>query len=210
MRGDITIVGALVLSSICFAQAVTHWPRVRPEDKSFHVSLPAADPGVKMAIKDQSGREIYEIACGTYATPFGAFDYSGEFECMLQSIPSSSYSTLFTEYTNQDRDWESRARFFANEIAPPCGEIPDFGLNRTFRLRGMKVTLAMSNVVFSGHGKEQKIKSFRFNIKVAQDPAANTPITQPPLLNKKWKRLPCTLDDSVKVHFRASATTKEP
>src|ERR1700739_4857377 len=91
-----------ILSIVSTAQGASHWPSVKPETGDFHVSLPTADPNVAMTIFSPTGKALYRITCGTYSTPFGVFDYSGEFECRLQSIPASTYSTLFTEYLNQD------------------------------------------------------------------------------------------------------------
>lgn len=192
----------LIMSS---AYATSNWPRVKPEFYSFHIALPASDPQVIITISDKTGKALYQLQCGTDETPNEDFAYSGDFECMLQTIPPDyTYSTLFTEIRHQDRDWESRARFFTNEVTAPCDEVPDFGKVRSFRLRGMKVTLAMSNVVLSGAGKNQKLKSFDFIVTVAGDPTAMTAIAQPPILDPKWKRLPCRLDESVPVYFRTS------
>ena len=42
------------------------------------------------------------------------FDYSGDFECRLSSVGDhDTYSTLLTEDAHQNRDWESRGRFFS-------------------------------------------------------------------------------------------------
>jgi hypothetical protein len=185
--------------------AADSWPSVRPQERSYHVELPSAKPGVGLTIRNLKGLAVYTIECGTYATQKPSFDYSGEFECILQRVsPAHEYSTYFTEEPHQSSDWESRARFFAYEVADPCGQIPDFGRTRSFRLRGMKIVLAMSNIVFRGAGADQKLKSFDFRISVEKDPSAVTPITEPPLLDPKWKDFPCKLDNSVSVHFRAS------
>jgi hypothetical protein len=68
----------------------------------------------------------------------------------------------------------------------------------------MKVTLAMSNVLFSGAEKNQKLKSFDLSVIVEDDPSAKTKIAQSPVLDPKWKKLPCKLNESVPVHFRTS------
>ncbi len=180
------------------------WPIIRPVEQTYHVNNPD-QAGVTLTIRTPTGSVIYKIDCGNGDTPDNAFsfDFSGDFECLLQTVPPDySFSTYFTENPHQDRDWQSRARFFASEVADPCAQIPDLGRIRTFRLRGMKVTLAMSKISLLGQGKELHLKSFDFRIAADVDPTARTNITEPPQVEAKWKSLPCKLDNSVPVHFR--------
>jgi hypothetical protein len=180
------------------------WPTIQPVERTYHVESPDK-PGVTLTIRTPTAGAIYRVDCGNGDTPDGAFgfDFSGDFECRLQTVPPNySFSTYFTENPRQDRDWQSRARFFAHEVIEPCAQIPDLGRIRTFRVRGMKITLAMSNISFSGDGKEPHLRSFDFRIAAEVDPTARTAITEPPLIDAKWKSLPCPLDNSVSVHFR--------
>lgn len=195
---------AILLPSSCAAQK---WPAVAPVERSYHVQLPTADPQVELTIKDPSGKPAYKVECGTKDSTIKDFDYSGDFECRLVSLyEPMKYSTLFTENPKQDRDWESRARFFSNELAKPCSEIPDFGDVRSFRLRGMKVVLGMHNIVFAEQGKDKMLKSFDFQISVEDDLGATTAIAQPPVVDPRWKKSPCTLDASTRVHFGSPST----
>jgi hypothetical protein len=80
-----------------------------------------------------------------------------------------------TDNPFQSRDWESRARFFAYELTGKCGDYPDFGLIRHFRLRGMQLTLSLSNVVIvSGH-----LRSLDLAVRAAVDHSAVSAIAQP-------------------------------
>jgi hypothetical protein len=195
------IISCLLIFASC-SYAAHNWPGIAPEAHQYHVILPTATPNVSLTIRTPAGSPAYTIECGTLDTPTSSFAYSGEFECLLQTVPPNySFSTYFTENPHQDRDWESRARFFADEVADPCGEIPDFGRIRTFSLRGMKVTLTMSNITFSSQGKGQTITAFDFLIRVENDSTATTQIAKPPIPDAKWRELPCMLDRSVSVHF---------
>jgi hypothetical protein len=196
---------AVLIPSMCAAQQ--QWPVIAPVERTYHVQLPAANPGVELTIKSRTGEPSYKIECGTKDSAIKDFDYSGDFECRLVSLyEPMTYSTLFTENPKQDRDWESRARFFSNELTKPCGEIPDFGDVRSFRLRGMKIVLSISNIVFGEQGKDRSLKSFDFRISTEDDPGATTAITQPPIVNPRWKKAPCTLDASTSVHFGSPTT----
>jgi hypothetical protein len=180
------------------------WPVIQPIEQDYHVEN-FDKPIVTLTIRTRAGSAAYKIDCANGDTPDDVldFDFSGDFECLLQTVPTNhSFSTYFTENPHQDRDWESRARFFASEVADPCGQIPELGRTRTFRVRGMKIILAMSNIAFSGQGKELHLKSFDFRIAVEADGTAKTKITEPPLIDTKWKALPCKLDNSVPPHFR--------
>ncbi len=209
MKIAIGILFTFLLCSAGVVHAAQPWPEIQSARQTFHIELPSAQPDVNFVIRSRAGRAAYKIDCGTYETPIGAFDYSGEFECRLISLYQlMKYSTLFTENPHQDADWESRARFFAKEVVDPCGQIPNFGRVRTFALRGMKVTLELSDIRFAGQGKDLKLKSFDFTISVDEDKNAQSAIAEPPLLDPKWKALLCPLDDSVTPHFRGDASNK--
>src|SRR6266849_157803 len=148
-------VAACIVLSVTGTLAAQSWPTIQPQERRYHVGLPTAKSGIELAIRSREGSPVYTIECGTYATSKHGFDYSGEFECVLQTIPPDyTYSTYFTEDPQQSSDWESRARFFASEIADPCGQVPDFGRTRTFRLRGLKIILTMLNIIFKGQGSD--------------------------------------------------------
>jgi hypothetical protein len=203
----------LLLLSVGSGVSAPSWPTIQPVAKTYRIEI-ADKPRLTLTILNEAGSAaVYRINCATPDTPADVFnfDFSGDFECMLQTVPPDfTFSTYFTENVHQDRDWESRARFFAREVALPCGAIPDFGGIRSFRLRGMNVTLAMFNISFLGEGDALRLKSFDFQITVTRDPSARTKITEPPLIAPEWKQMPCRLDNSVPVHFRMDEKEKSP
>jgi hypothetical protein len=139
----------LLLLSVGSGLSAQSCPRIQPVAKAYRIEV-ADKPRLTLTILNEAGSAaVYRINCATSDTPDDVFkfDFSGDFECMLQTLPPDfTFSTYFTENVHQDRDWESRTRFFAREVALPCGGIPDFGRIRSFRLRGMNVTLAMFNI----------------------------------------------------------------
>jgi len=119
------------------------------------------------------------------------FDYSGDFECRLSSIPNrDTYSTLFTEDAHQSRDWESRGRFFAASIRGACARIPEFGTHRTFRLRGMRVGLQIVDPVFDKAGG---LASLKLAVTVTRDPHAQRPVAESVPLPKTGASDECKL-----------------
>jgi hypothetical protein len=112
------------------------------------------------------------------------FDWSGDFECRLTSLYShDSFSTLFADNPRVTRDWDTRARFLAEELIGSCASYPEHGALRHFRLRGMTITLSIHDVVFDSTLMDNgdlrpSLKSFRFVISVERNPAVHSSLTQ--------------------------------
>jgi hypothetical protein len=85
----------------------------------------------------------------------------------------NTYSTLLTEDPHQSRDWESRGRFFAADLRGACAGIPQFGAIRSFRLRGMDLTLRVSDQKFAESGE---LESLALTVTVRPDAEASRPI----------------------------------
>lgn len=199
-------------TSCAFSQGT--WPSVKPVDKTALMVLPDIDNPNRF--EQQSGSRtidvvvvtprdipIYKIECGTPDRSNGhVFEYSGDFQCrMIPWGKESSSSDLLSEVPKSTHDWQSRARFFANEVLGLCGSVPDFGRVRTFRLRGMKITLTMSNVEADESGRVPTLREFDFRVAITPDPTAVSHIAEPPVVDPKWRSTKCPLDDSVEVHF---------
>ena len=149
---------------------------VRAKKRSFNVSdLPLAD--VKMVVESTRNTGLYLLQChsaGYRGDP--DFDYSSDFECRLSSIRHKDvYSTLLTEDPQQSRDWESRGRFFSAQLRGECALIPEFGATRHFRLRGMELTLKVTNTSFANH---EGLRSLRLTVVVKPDATAQTAIAE--------------------------------
>ncbi len=187
---------------LMFSTAVA-WGPIRPVIKTVHVA-DASTARFVLPIRSSGGQIIYILACyGPKSQPgTNDFVYDGDFESRLteEGKKLSAYSTLLTEDPNQSRDWESRARFFGSELEGQCGEIPEFGRKRDFLLRGMRISLQISGPVFSSN---QKLESFTFTVSVQNDsePLAQGQIASTAAISRRWKDLPCKLDNSVTPHF---------
>lgn len=170
----------LLLSVARLALAAQGWPPIQPVTKTYHF-LDASKAAVDLSILSGDSRPVYRIQCHQFGYEDPAFDYSGDFECRLTSLYSKeTYSTLFTDDPKQSRDWESRARFLSEELAGSCADYPEYGRVRTFRLRGMKITLALSDVVLDLSTQPRPtLKSFDLRISIASDPAATSAIAAP-------------------------------
>jgi len=184
---NILAVFALLLFSVCIGQAsIEAWPIVVPLKQSM-VFPDARKAEARFTIVSGEGKLLYLMECHTSAYEGDPdFDYSGDFECRLTSKYSKEvYSTLLTDNPQQRRDWQSRGRFLAEELVGKCADYPEYGRVRHFRLRGMKLTLAMSDLKFKANngkgGREQRpqLNSFRFDIQVEPDSTAKSAIAEP-------------------------------
>ena len=114
--------------------------------------------------------------------------YSGDFECRLHSSDNRDRdSSLLTELADADADWESRGRFLSEQLAAPCGDYKNLGRTRSFRLRGLRLDLKLSNIVFdeaqpSFSQVAPALKSLDLELVVTSDPTATTTITATPAL----------------------------
>jgi len=156
------------------------YPAVAPLQRAFDVpDVRKAD--VSFEINSPKGEPLYKLQChsASYNPDPGAFEYSGDFECQLGSnspaVPDWGYSTLLTEDAHQSRDWESRGRFFAAELQGACARIPEFGTTRSFRLRGVRLTLEVTDPVFTAAGE---LKSLKLTVTVRPDVQARRRIAE--------------------------------
>ncbi len=129
---------------------------------------------VVMHLETKDGKSLYTLQCHAMGyTGDPDFEYSGDFECRLSQFDHrSTYSTLLTEDLQQSRDWESRGRFFAADLRGACAQVPEFGASRSFRLRGMKLTLKVLDPSF----KKDKLISLKLTVSVVPDSRARRKI----------------------------------
>jgi hypothetical protein len=188
---------ALLLSILSFVDPshlrALSYPTVRPLQRTFMVP-DVSKANVSLDVKSMTGRALYHLQCHTAGyTGDPDFDYSGDFECRLSLIGQpNSYSTLLTEDADQGRDWESRGRFFATDLRGACAHIPQFGATRSFELRGMNLTLAITEQKFTTGGK---LSSLTLTVTVHPDPRAQRPIAEVVSLPKAGVPAECKLQE---------------
>jgi hypothetical protein len=178
-------------------QRSNHWPAIQPLKKVYRFSK--ADAAyLDLDIMGLEGEALYRLQCRTRENDDVVdFDFSGDFECRLTSTYSTDpYSNLLTENPDQSRDWESRARFFSEELQGDCAHYPEYGRVRTFRLRGMEITLKIDPIRFrkgrrtSDHREPltSLLDAFGFTVSIRAAPQVRSAIAesahfeQPPLL----------------------------
>jgi hypothetical protein len=198
MPGLVTIV-LLAMSLPQHAPVPAHkggWPVIQPFSQTFDFP-DGRTASVSIAIKDVAGKPVYQLDCHTFLYESDpAFEYSGDFECRLSAIDSpESVSTLLTSDPDQPRDWWSRGRFLAEELQGGCGDAPEYGRSRTFRLRGMELRLVLSDVRIEPAVKEEsepqpRFAAFRFQVTAKPDATALTALAECPKSEPCYKGTP--------------------
>lgn len=175
---------ALAAAVLGFSADGAVWPEVQPVEASrtFDVSKPGDTP-FTLVIKDRAGAPAYKLEChnGDYDDT-SEMNYSGDFQCALFALGANgervSWNLLATdEKEEQSSDWYNRARVMAGELFGECGENPDYGRVRRFRLRGMAITFWFGNLVWQGRGSRgHRLAAFTFRLRVVNDGRALTAV----------------------------------
>jgi hypothetical protein len=182
----VALIAIITLSLLSFrAHAEEHWPQVNTMHKVYHFN-DADTQGFSVTLDGKHHHALYTLDCygGDANTNNSEFTYSGLLACRLESLYAvDTVSTLFSETSTQIADWHNRGRFLTEHLRPGCAAYPDWGNRRTFRLRGMDITIAITDVKFgkSPSGKEM-VKADTVEIDVKPDPTATTPLTEKPSL----------------------------
>jgi hypothetical protein len=172
-------VSLLVWSGNTLADQATRWPAVSQIQRVFHFDH-LSTAIAELTFTSPDGKPLYKLLCrnGEYeGSP--ACDFSGFFYCCLTSAEGKGDSILLDKYAT--RDWQTRARFLEEELIGECGDYPDFGRVRTFRMRGMILTLMISDLVISSNTQDKAFKdaAFTFEIKVLPDSKATSDNPEP-------------------------------
>jgi hypothetical protein len=166
------------------------WPTVQPVSHRVAIDLHSERIQVDLPIAATDGRHVYYFACrggsDRYLDSLPG-NWVGPLMCTLAEGDRPSESSLLSE--DDSAAWYSRGQFRAEDLVGACGRYPEYGRLRTFRLRGMRVTLEAQEVT----GDARAAQSFVLVINVTPDPAATTPrADQPGFLDPRRPGRSCT------------------
>jgi len=149
-----------VFGSSCRGSAVStssaesmNWPRLRPIQLSLGVQLNAQRIYLDVPLTDVNDRIRYRLICRGGSNRYleeveretDVSSYVNELLCILNEGEKESDNSLLAE---DDRSpVHTRGHFSQNSLLGACGEYPEYGLVRRFRLRGFELKLALSNLV---------------------------------------------------------------
>jgi hypothetical protein len=148
------------------------WPRVVPQTGSAEIEQ-VPEHGVQWALRDANGRTAYELTCKTGDSGDGEdFDYSGFIHCRLDTPGRKAWPPSLLMPADSTRTWQGRARFMLGDVVAACGQVPDYGATRSFRLRGMQLRLTVDRLDVDPGAPPFYVRRFRLAYDVRPDATA--------------------------------------
>lgn len=172
----IVLASCLLAAELAYAAS---WPRIQPFDQHYNFPRPQ-DMYLSLPVLAANGRPVYTLEC---ASPESAraraagFHPAREFECRLslRGATRAPDDQLLTD--GHSKDSLPTAGFTWNQLAGDCYRYPDYGGQRVFRLRNMRLVITVSNVLFtpelgSGQIHKRSIQGLTVQLQGFYDPAA--------------------------------------
>jgi hypothetical protein len=160
----------LLASSPAAAKA---WPLVEGISKTYRIDTAAERIEIDLPVRNPVGEPLYSFWCRGGSTAFVdhvgsqlGIDVVPPFVCALDEMGRYTEDGLLSE--DDSSYWYSRGQFQWKDLLGACGDYPEYGRVRTFRLRGLKLTLTASNVVASA----DDLRSFDLTVSIVPDPTA--------------------------------------
>jgi len=158
------------------------WPVLKARHEQFAFAAPDA-PGVDrpwvLRLADASGTEKYQLEC--HAGEHGEDElmkWSGLYQCALFPINGDSITAvnLLAAYTREEQgdDGWNRGRILAQQFHAPCVSYPEYSTLRHFKLRGFDLTLAFTDIAWSG----PRIAKFTLHVDVVPDVDAKSDVAE--------------------------------
>ena len=152
------------------------WPDIAPSGGSV-VFADGGKAAIDIVVMALSGDPQFVLRCLTVEPQPDAssVDYLGDFECRLLPHGSADDAPSLLRDSEVQSEWDSRGSFYRSELEGACGDYPEYGRRRHFRLRGMELTLELSDVRFRNGVRTQplsELMSFRFRWSVRPDAGA--------------------------------------
>jgi hypothetical protein len=148
------------------------WPRIVPFSASVPVRLTVDRIAIDLPLKDGAGQERYHFACrGGREAYLDSLDgnWLGPLMCTLAEGATPREESLLSE--DDGAAWFSRGQFQAKELGGDCAKYPEFGVHRSFRLRGFRLSLDARDVRVDRSGMAE---SFTLLVSLTDDPSARS------------------------------------
>lgn len=140
---------------------------------------------LSLPILGVNGKPAYILECASpenVRARAEGFHYTREFECRL-SLPGATKAPD-TQLLTDGSGKASQAGFNWNQVIGPCYRYPDYGAERNFRLRDMRLTITLSNVIFgpevrAGQGNKRSLQGMTVHVQGFFDPGASREFPAP-------------------------------
>jgi len=173
----------VVLTAFFLVAELAHaasWPRIRPFDRTYNFGR-SLDMYLSLPIQTVTGKLAYILEC---ASPENAraraesFHYTREFECRL-ALPGATQApdTQLLAGGSSRGGSLSQTGFNWNQLNGDCYRYPDYGGQRVFHLRNLRLIITVSNVRFTpevpaGQAYKRSIQGLTLHVQGSYDSAA--------------------------------------
>lgn len=173
------LISTLLATTVC---ALAGWPQIAPMERSILISNVGENSiGFSSDIREHRGQLLYRLTCHSGGYENRVLVFSGLMQCYLSSAGSNQVNNLFEESDREPADWTNRARFLSFHLLPKCVNYPEWGAVRHFSLRGMEITLAATNAIYTkAPGGGLVLKSYRFSVAARPSSVTNASRPLPP------------------------------
>jgi len=160
------------------------WPVIRPVNviHTFRNRTTGSDTPFSLSIRNSEGVPVYSLEChnGNYENNL-EMNFSGDFQCGLFAIRNGSRvsGNLLAANTKNESstDWWNRGRMRSAQLRGTCLDYPEYSTDRTFKLRGMRLTLRFTNMKWSPRDSrehDQVLTGFTFTFTAIPDESSST------------------------------------
>lgn len=163
---------ALVFALPECSPAQSNWPKMREFDDSFPVDTNAERIDFVKPLYDVNGMIKYLFVCRGGGEKYldelerdRNIIYVGILGCRLSEGDKEIEYSLLAE--DEVAPWHTRGQFHNfNEVVGDCGNYPEYGRIRHFRLRGFELTLSATDMAYAA---SNQLQSFTMRITLRQD-----------------------------------------
>jgi hypothetical protein len=181
----------MVVLALCFLVAelahASSWPHILPFDREYNFARPQ-DMFVSLPILAVSGKPAYLLECASPESPRAkteSFHYTREFECRL-ALPGATHApdTQILTDSSSKAGLLGQTGFNWNQLNGDCYRYPDYGGQRIFRLRDMRLVITVSNARFTpevstGQAHKRSIQGLTVHLQGFYDPGAASEFPAP-------------------------------
>jgi hypothetical protein len=177
--------GLVLMTNPAMQPTDSGWSVIQAVHAEYQFVLPqdpAADlPSFMVYLKDSAGTSRYKFECHGGGYPDDSeMTWSGDFQCALFPYRGDTVTPVnllaVDTHEEQSVDWHNRGRMSAGQLQGDCLQYPEYSTLRHFRLRGMDLTLAYTDIAWTQGPKGPKLQKFTFTVDAAPDKDAKTPV----------------------------------
>ncbi len=145
------LIGLYILAFASACKAET-WPRLRDFHMSVGITWNVDRIDIDIPLFDESGNIAYRLICRGGKESYldklsegpNGINYVGPLMCILNEGNEETELSLLADANDRGGPWHTRGQYFMNQLVGACGDYPQYGRVRTFKLRGFELTLDLS------------------------------------------------------------------